>query len=283
MGRRLARGALRWVGRRPDGRRDRYQWDYPPALGQGHASPGGPAYGTPGVYRPDRGLGGDRYRAARGNLCQDGRADGFGPRPAFPEPAGGPLRRRGAAGTGRGGVTVAELLWLTSRTAALTAFFVIAAALITGQALRTFVLEGWVGRREVVAVHGFQSVCWAPLVAVHVLAGMLDPVSRLTPLDAVIPLRVPYAALPIGLGTLGFDVLLVVGVTSYLRKQMDAATWRWLHRTSYLMFGLMFLHAVLSGTDLGRPVIAAAVWATFSFVVILTVARVAIGRVSVST
>ena len=180
-------------------------------------------------------------------------------------------------------MTVAELLWLTSRTAALTAFFVIAAGLITGQALRTFVLEGWVGRREVVAVHGFLSVCWAPLVAVHVLAGMLDPVSRLTPLDAVIPLRVPYAALPIGLGTLGFDVLLVVGVTSYLRKPMDAATWRWLHRTSYLMFGLMFLHAVLSGSDLGRPVIAAAVWATFAFVVILTVARVAVGRVSHST
>jgi hypothetical protein len=40
---------------------------------------------------------------------------------------------------------------------------------------------------------------------------------------------------------------------------------------------------VLSGSDLGRPVIAATVWATFAFVVILSVARVAIGRVSVST
>ncbi len=180
-------------------------------------------------------------------------------------------------------MTVAELLWLTSRTAALTAFFAIASALMTGQALRTFVLEGWVGRREVVAVHGFLTVSWAPLVAVHVLAGLLDPVSRLTPLDVVIPLRVPYAALPIGLGTLGFDVLLVVGVTGYLRKRMDAATWRWLHRTGYLMFGVLFAHAVLSGSDLGRPIIAAAVWATFAFVVILTVARVAVGRVSVST
>jgi hypothetical protein len=49
------------------------------------------------------------------------------------------------------------------------------------------------------------------------------------------------------------------------------------------MFGLMFLHVVLSGSDLGRPIIAAAVWASFAFVVILTVARIAVGRVSHST
>lgn len=177
-------------------------------------------------------------------------------------------------------MTIDQLLWLTTRTAALTAFFVIAVALVTGQALRTFVLEGWVGRREVVALHSFLTVCWAPLVAIHILAALLDPVSRLTPLDLFIPLRVPYAALPIGLGTLAFDVLLVVGVTSYLRKRVDAATWRWLHRTSYLMFGLLFAHAVLSGSDLGRPIVAAAVWATFAFVVILTLARVTLGRVT---
>lgn len=177
-------------------------------------------------------------------------------------------------------MTIAELLWLTSRTAALTAFFVLAAALGTGQALRTFVLEGWVGRREVMAVHSFLTVCWAPLLAIHVIAGVLDPVSRLSPLDLVIPFRVSYAALPVGLGTLGFDLLLVIGTTSYLRKRIEPATWRWLHRTSYVMFLFVFLHAVLSGSDLGRPLIAAAVWATFAFVVILTVARVGIGRVA---
>jgi hypothetical protein len=32
----------------------------------------------------------------------------------------------------------------------------------------------------------------------------------------------------------------------------------------------------------GRPLIAAAMWATFAFVVILSIARVAVGRVSVS-
>lgn len=177
-------------------------------------------------------------------------------------------------------MTLAELLWLTSRTAALTTFFVLAAALASGQALRTFVLEGWVGRREVMAVHSFLTVCWVPLVAIHVIAGVLDPVARLGPLDVVIPFQVSYAALPIGLGTLSLDLLVVIGITSYLRKRIDPATWRWLHRTSYVMFLFVFLHAVLSGSDIGRPLIAAAVWATFAFVVILTVARVSIGRVA---
>lgn len=177
-------------------------------------------------------------------------------------------------------MTIDQQLWLTSRAAALTAFFVLAVSLITGQALRTFVLEGWVGRREVLAVHEFLTVCWAPLVVLHVAAAVLDPVSRLTPWDVVVPFRVPYAPVPIGLGTIGLDVLLVVAVTSYLRKRIAAATWRWLHRTSYLMFGLLFLHAVLSGSDMGRPAIAAAAWAAIVFVVILTLARVVVGRLS---
>jgi len=177
-------------------------------------------------------------------------------------------------------VTIDQLLWLTSRTAALSAFFVLAAVLITGQALRTFVLEGWVGRREVVALHGFLTVCWAPLVAIHIVAGVLDPVSRLTPLDVLIPFQVPYGALAIGLGTLGLDILMVVTVTSYLRKRIAPTTWRWLHRTSYMMFAVLFVHAVLSRSDLGRPGIAAAAWATVAFIVILTLARLIVGRVS---
>ncbi|HET9847470.1 MAG TPA: hypothetical protein VFR68_02800 [Candidatus Dormibacteraeota bacterium] len=175
-------------------------------------------------------------------------------------------------------MTPDQLLWLTARTAALTAFFVLGAALITGQALRSALFEGGMRNRELLSLHRFLTVCWLPLVALHVLAITLDAVGRISVLDVVIPFRVSYAQLPIGLGTLGFDLLVVVTVTSFLRQHIAPATWRWLHRLSYVMFGLFALHGLLAGTDFSRSVVLAPAAGVVVFIAVLSLARLAFGR-----
>jgi sulfoxide reductase heme-binding subunit YedZ len=179
-------------------------------------------------------------------------------------------------------VSLDQLLWLTSRAAALTAFFVIAAELLTGQALRTAMFDGAVRNRDLSNVHRFLTVCWVPFVVLHVLAMTLDAVARIGPLDVVIPFRVAYAALPIGLGTIGFDLLLIVTVTAYLRSQLDPTAWRWLHRLSYVMFGVFLLHALLAGTDFARPIVLAPAAGVVAFIAISTVARLVFGRLKTS-
>ena len=176
-----------------------------------------------------------------------------------------------------------QLLWLTSRASALTAFFVLAATLVTGQALRSAMFEGAVRNRDLSNLHRFLTVCWVPFVALHVLAMMLDAVARIGPLDLVIPFRVSYAALPIGLGTIGFDLLLIVTVTGYLRGHLDPAAWRWLHRLSYVMFGVFLLHALLAGTDFARPVVLAPAAAVVAFIAITSLARLVFGRLKTTS
>lgn len=175
-------------------------------------------------------------------------------------------------------MTIDQLLWMTSRAAALTAFFLLAAALITGQALRSALFDGAVRNRDLSGLHRFLTVCWVPFVLIHVLAMTLDAVARISPIDLLIPFRVSYAALPIGFGTLGFDLLLIVTVTSYLRRRLDPALWRWLHRLSYLMFAVFALHALLAGTDFARPLVLAPAAGVIVFVAIVSVARVLFGR-----
>jgi len=175
-------------------------------------------------------------------------------------------------------VSLDQLLWLTSRAAALTAFFVLAATLITGQALRSAMFEGAVRHRDLSNLHQFLPVCWVPFVALHVLAMTLDGVARISPLDLVIPFRVSYAALPIALGTIGFDLLLIVTITGYLRTRLDPAAWRWLHRLSYIMFAVFLLHALLAGTDFARPIVLAPAAAVVAFIAITSLARLVFGR-----
>ena len=132
-------------------------------------------------------------------------------------------------------------------------------------------------------LHRFLTVCWVPFVALHVLAMMLDAVARIGPLDLVIPFRVSYAALPIGLGTIGFDLLLIVTVTGYLRGHLDPAAWRWLHRLSYVMFGVFLWHALLAGTDFARPVVLAPAAAVVAFIAITSLARLVFGRLKTTS
>jgi DMSO/TMAO reductase YedYZ heme-binding membrane subunit len=179
-------------------------------------------------------------------------------------------------------VNLDQVLWLTSRTAALTAFFAIAAAIVTGQALRTSLFDGVVRNRDLASLHGFLTLCWLPLLCIHIGAAVLDSVARLSWLDVVVPFRSSYAALPIGLGTLAFDLLAVIMVTSYLRKQLEPRTWRWLHRMTYLAFAIFFAHALLAGSDFGRPLISAFAWGAVAFVAILTVPRMVYGRLHTS-
>jgi len=175
-------------------------------------------------------------------------------------------------------VTLEQLLWLSSRVAALTAFFVLAAGLVTGQALRSAMFEGAMRNRELSDLHRFLTICWVPFVLLHVLTMTIDGVARVSPVDLVIPFRVAYAALPVGLGTLGFELLVFVTVTSYLRRHLDPMAWRWIHRLSYLMFGVFALHALLAGSDFARSLVLAPAAGVIAFIAIVSLARLAFGR-----
>jgi DMSO/TMAO reductase YedYZ heme-binding membrane subunit len=138
--------------------------------------------------------------------------------------------------------------------------------------------DGLLRNRDLSNLHRFLTMCWLPFVALHVLAMTLDAVARIGLLDLVIPFRVAYAALPIGLGTIGFDLLLIVTLTGYLRAHLDPAAWRWLHRLSYVMFGVFLLHALLAGTDFARPIVLAPAAGVLAFIAITSLARVVFGR-----
>jgi DMSO/TMAO reductase YedYZ heme-binding membrane subunit len=77
-----------------------------------------------------------------------------------------------------------------------------------------------------------------------------------------VPFLTSYGQLAIGLGTISVDLLIIVLVTTWTRRRFSKNAWQWWHRVSYLGFVTMFLHSMLSGTDLTSPVIAVLSWAS---------------------
>lgn len=176
-------------------------------------------------------------------------------------------------------MTTDLVLWDAARAAALAAFTVLSAALLTGVALRTALLAPLARNRAVLALHGFLTWFWLPLVAVHVTALLLDGTARIGVLDLLVPFRVGYARLAVGLGTVGLLLLVLVGVTGGLRKRMSPRVWRAVHLLSYPMFGVFLLHAQLAGSDFSRTWISLLGWATVGALAALGLSRLAGGRV----
>lgn len=180
------------------------------------------------------------------------------------------------------------VLWDAARVAALAAFFVLAAGLLTGMAIRTAYLSGVARNRAVVSVHGFLAWLWVPLVVVHVTAIVLDTTAGIRLLDVVIPFQAqvrtaPGAAgsqLAVGLGTVGLLLLVLVGAAAGLRKRMSRRLWNAIHRLSYPMFVVFLFHAQLAGTDFSHTAISIAGWATLGALALLTLPRLAGGRMT---
>jgi sulfoxide reductase heme-binding subunit YedZ len=175
-------------------------------------------------------------------------------------------------------MTADQFLWALARVAALSAYASLALALLTGIALRTAVLD-WLGtNRALRSLHEYTTVLWIPLAAVHVLALLVDATARVTVVDVFVPFLASYGTLAIGLGTVSLDLLLVVTFTSLVKRRMRTEVWRWIHRVAYVAFALVFLHALLGGTDLGDPFVAAITWGTTAALAMLAAARVFWGR-----
>jgi hypothetical protein len=67
--------------------------------------------------------------------------------------------------------------------------------------------------------------------------------------DAVIPFVSHYRAIWLGLGTLGFDVLLAVLITSLLRRHLNYGVWRAVHWSAYASWATALTHGLGTGSD----------------------------------
>ncbi len=176
------------------------------------------------------------------------------------------------------GVEPELLTWIVGRATGLASYAALCIAVLSGIALRTSMLDFLANNRALRAMHDFMSFIWLPLGATHVVALVLDKTARIDVIDLFVPFLTDYGQLAIGLGTISLDLVVLIGVTSWLRDRLNVNLWRWLHRSAYAMFAVTFLHAYLSGTDFDSPLISAISWSAAAGIALLAVSRIALGR-----
>lgn len=112
-----------------------------------------------------------------------------------------------------------------------------------------FALAPRLPRFAVDRLHRDVSLLVVAVLVVHIITSVLDSFAHIAVTDAVLPLGSAYRPLWLGLGALGFDLLIAVTLTSLLRRRLGHRAWRAVHWLAYVSWPVAIFHGLGTGSD----------------------------------
>jgi len=146
---------------------------------------------------------------------------------------------------------VTDALWYFARGSGVVALVLLTIVVALGIGARSGRPAFDLPRFAVSLLHRNAALLAVVFLAGHVVSLLFDPYASLRLFDLVVPFAGSYRPLWEGLGTLGFDLLIAIVVTSLLRNRLGARTWRAVHWLAYLCWPVALLHGLGTGTDRG--------------------------------
>ena len=142
-----------------------------------------------------------------------------------------------------------HFFWITSRAAGIVALLAASLAVSIG-----LLMGGRLTKRrmpELRATHEALSLATIAALLVHALSLLGDSFLSLSLADVTLPFVSGYQRLWTTTGIVAGWILLILGLSYYIRGRIGPARWRSLHRFTALGWLLGVVHAVGEGTDAG--------------------------------
>jgi len=144
-----------------------------------------------------------------------------------------------------------EALWYAGRGTGLVSLVLFTLVVVLGIATRSGRPLAGLPRFAITELHRNASLTALVFLLIHVTTLLFDPYAQLRVLDLVVPFAGAYRPVWQGLGTVAFDLVLAIVVTSLLRHRIGVRIWRGVHWLTYLMWPVAMLHGLGNGTDSG--------------------------------
>jgi DMSO/TMAO reductase YedYZ heme-binding membrane subunit len=141
------------------------------------------------------------------------------------------------------------MLWYLNRGSGVALLVVLTATLalgiLTARSGRSRIVPRFLGQQ----VHRNLGILSLALVVGHAATAIVDSYVDIRWWQAFSPVGATYKPLFLGLGSLAFDVMVLVVLTSLLRERLGQRAWKVVHLLSYLSWPLALVHSVGIGTD----------------------------------
>ena len=180
------------------------------------------------------------------------------------------------AGTGVGTIVFAstKTWWYLSRSTGIVAWALLAMSVLWGLALSTRALGRKPSAPWLLDVHRFLSGLAIVFVVVHLVGLLLDPYVKFTIPQLLVPFAAEWKPGPVAWGVVALYLLLIVEITSLLRKHIPNELWHRIHLLSYVLYASATIHLLTAGTDRNNGALRWIVVASVGAVVFFTSYRV---------
>ncbi len=144
--------------------------------------------------------------------------------------------------------------WYLSRASAFVAFGLVWWSMVLGLSITSRTARLWPGGPVAVELHEHASLLGLAFGLLHALILLADRYIGYTLGGILLPFAAgDYRPLWVGLGQVGLWLAALLTGSFYVRKQIGQRTWRAIHFSSFLLFVLVLVHGVMSGTDTAAP------------------------------
>jgi len=151
--------------------------------------------------------------------------------------------------------------WDVARAGGFTAFGLLTLSVALGIALTLHLQSpGW-PRIINSELHNYLTLLALIFTGVHILAVWIDPFTNFGWNEIFIPFASHYRPLWMALGIVAFYLGLAIGISTWLRPRIGYTWWRRLHVLTLLLYVLVVVHGIATGSDT-RTWWGAAIYAT---------------------
>lgn len=142
--------------------------------------------------------------------------------------------------------------WFLARASGITAYALLTASVLAGLVLKSRPFRG-LKPAAVTDTHRFLALLGLGAIALHGATLLLDGTIHLAPVALVLPGASPYRAVPVAIGVVAAELMLLVYASFSLRKRIGPRNWRRLHWATYAIFLAATVHGLAAGTDSSQP------------------------------
>lgn len=142
-----------------------------------------------------------------------------------------------------------QLLWFTTRGAGAVSLILFSLVIALGVMARSRFGNAWWPRFLTPAFHRNLTLIAVVFLTLHIVTAAVDPFTHLGIAAVFVPFGSYYRTLWLGLGTLAFELMIAVVVTSLLSPIFGTRLWKALHFLSYPLWIMAFAHGLGTGSD----------------------------------
>ncbi|WP_194927412.1 ferric reductase-like transmembrane domain-containing protein [Catenulispora pinisilvae] len=144
-------------------------------------------------------------------------------------------------------------LWYATRATGVIALILLTGSVVLGIIVQVRAASRRWPRLVTLGVHRNLSLLVLAFLALHILTAVLDSYAPVGWLSVIVPFASSYRPLWLGFGTVAFDLLIAVTITSLLRTRISARLWRLVHWAAYACWPSAVIHSLGTGSDAREP------------------------------